>query len=292
MSIASPRKPSVHERKRQAAHHRHSRDYLKTYWPYLPMLLIVLVGIAFNSFLNQGSHILGAQSDLTQASLLNLTNQDRVAANEAGLGLNSELNAAAQAKADDMVKNNYWAHISPAGATPWSFIDSSGYQYQAAGENLAYGFNNADSLIKAWMDSPPHRQNMLDQNYRDVGFGVAQSPNYLGKGPQAIVVAEYGEPVAAVTGADHPVAAFNIPAEATVSRLQLMTKSESTWLILAVTAIAGIGMIYFVMRHSLYMHKVMVKSEAYVVNHPFLDITIVLLCTVSVVLTHTVGLIG
>jgi hypothetical protein len=51
MALATRPKPNTHDRKRQAQHHTHSTGYLKTYWPYLPMLAIVAVGTLANSAL-------------------------------------------------------------------------------------------------------------------------------------------------------------------------------------------------------------------------------------------------
>src|SRR5206468_12650742 len=113
------------------------------------------------------------------------------------LTIDPQLAAAAQAKARDMVAGNYWSHTSPAGKTPWTFISAAGYQYQQAGENLAYGFASADDTEAAWMNSAEHRANILETSYQNVGFGVAQSPNYQGQGAETIVVAEYGQPVPA-----------------------------------------------------------------------------------------------
>jgi|GEM_PF-1812832 len=128
-------------------------------------------------------------------SLLAYSNYQRSAAGEASLNLNGALDAAAQAKANDMVAKNYWGHYSPTGASPWSFISAAGYSYSAAGENLAYGFASSSAVISAWMNSAEHRANLLNAGFRDVGFGIANSPNYVGTGPETIVVAEYGTPL-------------------------------------------------------------------------------------------------
>jgi hypothetical protein len=49
MALATRPKPKVQHRKRQAQHHRQNKHYLKTYWPYLPMLAIIGAGAALNS---------------------------------------------------------------------------------------------------------------------------------------------------------------------------------------------------------------------------------------------------
>jgi hypothetical protein len=180
--------------KRTTGHH-HNRDghYLKTYWPYLPLLLIVGMGLVFSSFWGQAQKgVLGYATDLSITALLQETNNQRTSNGLGTLTLHDKLNAAAQAKANDMAARDYWAHNTPDGATPWTFFDAAGYNYKSAGENLAYGFDSSAATVTAWMNSPEHRANILNNTYVDVGFGVANNPNYQGTGPETIVVAEYG----------------------------------------------------------------------------------------------------
>src|SRR5690606_34410957 len=134
------------------------------------------------------------------------TNTQRTANGLTGLTLNGQLNAAAQAKADDMAARDYWSHNTPEGDAPWVFIVNAGYQYQTAGENLAYGFLNSTATVKGWMDSPGHRANILNGSYKEVGFGIANSANYQGTGPETIVVAMYGCQSACTVSAVVPTA--------------------------------------------------------------------------------------
>jgi uncharacterized protein YkwD len=138
--------------------------------------------------------VLAYATTMSVSELLTSTNQQRNANSVAGLSLNTRLNSAAQAKANDMVARDYWSHNTPDGQEPWVFFDAAGYTYHKAGENLAYGFSNAANTVTGWMNSPPHRENLLDPAFVDVGFGFANSPNFVGTGPETVVVAEYGEP--------------------------------------------------------------------------------------------------
>jgi hypothetical protein len=124
----------------------------------------------------------------------------------ASLSLNGQLDAAAQAKANDMATRNYWSHYTPDGNPPWVFVSAQGYAYQKLGENLATGFNDEQATINGWMASPPHRENLLDPAFSDVGFGFANNPNYTaaGGGPMTIIVAFYGRTVAAPVHAAVP----------------------------------------------------------------------------------------
>ncbi len=55
MALATRPKPNIHSKKKQAKHHRRSKHYLKAYWPYLPMLMVVVIGLAISSLWSNGS---------------------------------------------------------------------------------------------------------------------------------------------------------------------------------------------------------------------------------------------
>ena len=152
---AKPKRTTAAHRKRAGKHHRHTDSYLKHYWPYIPMLLIIGLGLVFNGIWSH-SGVLGSSSDFSNQTLLQDTNQQRTADHETALTLNQQLSAAAQAKANDMVKRDYWAHYAPDGKTPWTFISEAGYHYQMAGENLAYGFTNAADVTAGWKIGRAH----------------------------------------------------------------------------------------------------------------------------------------
>lgn len=140
-------------------------------------LFLLVVILFFGTFVLSGfksrfPSVLGVTADITSEKLLLLTNQTREKNGIPPLSINTKLTSAAQSKADDMFLQGYWAHNAPDGKTPWVFIKAAGYNYVYAGENLARGFDNTDDVIKAWMGSPTHRENVLSQNYRDVGFAV------------------------------------------------------------------------------------------------------------------------
>ena len=194
MTLVTRIKPPAYHKKTVGRHHRHNKKYSKTYWPYLPLLLIVGIGLIFNSIL-PGGHgaVLGYATDMSIQSLLNDTNDQRQAnGGLSALSLNQLLNNAAQAKAQDMANRNYWSHNTPDGQTPWTFMVAAGYNYQLAGENLAYGFTTAADTLTGWMNSPGHRANILNTGYKEVGFGFINIPNYQSNGPETLVVAMYG----------------------------------------------------------------------------------------------------
>ncbi|MBU1084732.1 MAG: CAP domain-containing protein [Candidatus Beckwithbacteria bacterium] len=136
------------------------------------MIIIMASQITFSLIGKSIPGVLGLTSTITTEELINLTNQERQKNGLQELKLNPVLVNAATKKAADMINKNYWAHTSPEGKTPWSFFKEVEYQYLYAGENLARDFQDSDSVIKAWMNSPTHRDNILSSRYRDIGIVV------------------------------------------------------------------------------------------------------------------------
>jgi uncharacterized protein YkwD len=291
-------------KKRYGEHHKtNSHHYLKTYWPYLPMLMIIGICLLANNLLVIHPSVLGATSDLSNQSFLSDTNQQRIADKEPALNLNQQLSNAAQAKANDMVKLNFWSHNSPTGETPWQYITNSGYSYQQAGENLAYGFSSATEVTSAWMNSPEHRQNILNSSFTDVGFGVASSTNYLNKGTETVVVAEYAEPAPTNTVAN---ISFNVnqpgavkgasavktyaPNASLVSRIQVLT-GQASWILLIAAFITGILVCYFVYRNFKRIKRIFKDGEKFAAHHVLLDLLLVIVIGAGYLLTRTSGFI-
>lgn len=117
-------------------------------------------------------NVLGYATDIHVEQLLSSTNNKREELKLTPFTLNEKLSNAAAQKAQDMFANNYWAHNSPQGKTPWDFITGNGYAYVVAGENLAKNFSTSQAVVDAWMDSVTHRDNIVKPTYRDIGFAV------------------------------------------------------------------------------------------------------------------------
>lgn len=140
--------------------------------------------------------VLGYSSEITMEKVIDLTNQERQKLSLPPLKLNPKLVNSATAKANDMFANNYWAHTSPAGMTPWDFFKKSGYKYSVAGENLAKDFYDTDSVIKAWMNSPTHRANIINTKYQEIGIGVVNGT--LNGVKTTLVVQHFATPQASI----------------------------------------------------------------------------------------------
>lgn len=220
--VAKPQ-PSRHQQKRHGKHQKHTKDFVKVYWPYIPFVMVVLIGLVFStawqSHANRG--VLAYSTEMSINGLLSSTNQQRAANGVGALAVNSLLNQAAQAKANDMVSRNYWSHNTPDGNPPWVFINATGYSYTKAGENLAYGFASSADTVTGWMNSPPHKENLLDTAFTEVGFGYANSANFNNSGPETVVVAMYGKPTSA------PAAAAASPSTPAASQPQTKAAQQT-----------------------------------------------------------------
>lgn len=125
-------------------------------------------------------------------ALVDGTNASRIADHLPALTVSPLLQAAAQAKANDMVANNYFAHTSPAGLSPWYWFQKVGYSFIYAGENLAVNFVNSEDVTSAWMNSSDHRENILNPHYTQIGMATAQG---IFDGQPAVYVVElFGAP--------------------------------------------------------------------------------------------------
>lgn len=164
----------------------------------LGVLCLAILALSFPVWLkainvtssNMHGQVLGVTSTATAEQILQLTNQEREKYGAKSLTLDSQLSKAALEKGQDMIANNYWAHVSPSGVQPWDFISDNNYDYLYAGENLARDFSDASSAMKAWMESRTHRENILNPNYQDTGIAIVYGE--LNGTETILIVQEFG----------------------------------------------------------------------------------------------------
>ncbi len=124
--------------------------------------------------------------------LVDYANQDRDTKSYGHLAISPVLEKAAQLKANDMAENGYFAHKSPDGKTPWYWFKQVGYDFAYAGENLAVNFNDSIDVNTAWMNSPGHRANIMNDNFTEIGIATADGM-YQGR-KTTFVVQLFGRP--------------------------------------------------------------------------------------------------
>lgn len=133
-------------------------------------LLLLLILIAASATI--------AQSPDAVADLAARINRERLARGLVPYAVNAQLTAAAQAHANDIASTGNYSHIGADGSTVFDRVARTGYGAYSwgrrLGENWAW-YQNAAAAMAAWMDSPPHRDNILHALYREIGIGIAPS---------------------------------------------------------------------------------------------------------------------
>lgn len=162
----------------------------------IALILVLVMGMqAMYNGIATGN-VLGAETHITLTGLLEETNRERANLGLTPLKLSDQLVQAANLKANDMYRQQYWAHTAPDGTTPWQWFAAVDYSYAEAGENLAKNFTSSAGVVSAWMNSKTHRENVVKEDYRDVGFAVVDGK--LQGRNTSLVVALYGMPSASV----------------------------------------------------------------------------------------------
>ncbi len=128
-------------------------------------------------------------SDITRASVVVAMNEYRAEHHLPPLREDVRLDAAAADRMRDMEDQAYWAHESPDGHSPFTWLAPHGYDYHYAGENLATGFDTTELLVEGWMESPGHRANILSPNFEDCGIAIIEGlPMRRGSGKSIVVM--------------------------------------------------------------------------------------------------------
>jgi uncharacterized protein YkwD len=132
----------------------------------LPLVFVVLF------FLTRNRNTIVPSENVSK--LVQLTNAERV---KNGLNIlveNTALNTVAYNFALEMNKFQFQNHISPTGMGPPQRVRNGGVSFSGVGENLAWGPATDEDAIAAWMESPGHRANILNPNWKQIGVGILE----------------------------------------------------------------------------------------------------------------------
>ncbi|HJF32591.1 MAG TPA: CAP domain-containing protein [Sporosarcina psychrophila] len=113
-----------------------------------------------------------------EKAVLDLTNAERQKAGLKPLQTDSKLMNSARQKSADMASKNYFSHTSPTYGSPFDQMKANGVTYKSAAENIAMGQRSAEEVVKGWMESPGHRQNILTPGFTHIGIGYDKNGNY------------------------------------------------------------------------------------------------------------------
>jgi hypothetical protein len=141
------------------------------------------------------------KSFLTREGVIEWTNIQREKNGLSSLTENTTLDKMAEVKVDDMFLNQYFAHVSPLNQGVGDLAKTFSYEFIIIGENLALGdYKNDEALVQAWMDSPGHRENILNNRYQEIGVAVKKG-NFEGRSTW-LAVQHFGLPLSSCPSPD------------------------------------------------------------------------------------------
>ncbi|WP_161794831.1 CAP domain-containing protein [Desulfonatronum thioautotrophicum] len=111
---------------------------------------------------------------LNASDIVKLTNEYRISLGLPPLRENFQLTHAAEYRANDMIKNSYYAHVNPVtGENPGDAITQANYQFRTYAENIAMGnFQSNRHIVDGWINSPGHRANIVNPDIREIGVAI------------------------------------------------------------------------------------------------------------------------
>jgi uncharacterized protein YkwD len=110
-------------------------------------------------------------------SVLASVNAVRAKAGCGPLKFDTALMAAAKTHARNMAELDFFGHTGKDGRGFASRIRREGYRYGLAAENIAAGQPTVERAVKAWLDSPGHRRNILNCRFKDTGIAMVYQPD-------------------------------------------------------------------------------------------------------------------
>jgi uncharacterized protein YkwD len=167
-----------------------------------PSVASILAGVLATPCANTELTPEAGNIEAIDAATLCLVNQERARNGELPLQPNAQLEQAAQGHSEEMVSDNYFAHVAPSGLTPVERVVATGYVPSSEvgytlGENIAWGtlqLSTPSAIVAAWIASPEHLANILYSPYVNTAIGVApEAPATLAEGqPGAVYSQEFG----------------------------------------------------------------------------------------------------
>lgn len=231
----------------QTEENKHNPHLLRS--EILAMFLVLVVGLQvvfFSGILTRTISSLANMMASVLPGVLDLeTNEYRHNRNIAELRMSPILAEAAKLKAEDMARRGYFSHTGPDGEKPWVWLQKVGYVYTYAGENLAVNFVDSSDVTKAWINSPKHKANLENSNFKEIGIGTAEGV-YEGKMTTYVVQffatpAEAESVPATSVATTIAVATTSTPMANSSKRIVNASSTIATSTVLATTASASTG---------------------------------------------------
>lgn len=114
-----------------------------------------------------------SDTDSFDQEILNLVNEERAKVGADPLQIDQQLDQSADLHSQDQANMNTMSHTGSNGSDIGSRVQDTGYQYSTVGENVAYGYPDAEAVMAGWMESDGHRENILNPDFEDLGVGYS-----------------------------------------------------------------------------------------------------------------------
>ena len=150
---------------------------------------LVALGLGSGDVLGQSSKATRTE-DATVVRVVQAHNKEREKQGLPPLTLEALLTDAARAHARDMAEHETMSHDGSDGSKPFERVQRSGYRYRNTGENVAFGTFGIPGLMQIWMDSPPHKKNILEESFTEIGVGYQK-----GASGRTYWCVEFGRPM-------------------------------------------------------------------------------------------------
>lgn len=115
--------------------------------------------------------------ETSERTMVLMLSRERTKRGLTPLVVDEKLRELARAYSKDMFARGYFSHYTPEGTSPFDRMAASDIVFEYAGENLALA-PNTELAMQGLMQSPGHRANMLNENFRKVGIGVMDGGIY------------------------------------------------------------------------------------------------------------------
>lgn len=113
--------------------------------------------------------------DTYDGRILKLVNQERAKVGADPLKIDQQLDQAADLHTQYQANRDNMTHTGYKGSSLRNRVDATGYNWSYIGENVAAGYSTPESVVKGWMGSSDHRENILNPNFEEIGISYANS---------------------------------------------------------------------------------------------------------------------
>jgi hypothetical protein len=266
--------------KQHGLHHKKDKKYGQIYWPYLPVLLITVLGFSVGLSLLTGNQN-NTPSSVSYASLSNSINQYRASNGLNKLTYSQDLSTAAQYQANRITSFNSWSPLNESKNPTFNLISTEFQGLSSPSENLAYGFKNSGSIVSAWANSDYQNSNMLDARANSVGYGIVNATNFMNMKNQKIVVTIFADnksiPTPNVISKTNP-SQYGVNTDTqsmAVIRLNSFIGHNNTQELYVLAGLMLLIAFTLLSKHTYLLHKWIRLEEKLVIEHPLFDLALV-----------------